>query len=109
MLTVLSVGYSLAPVGPDAVGGSEQVLSALDTALVAKGYRSIVIAAEGSEAAGELIKAAPALTDPIRGSTAFRRPRTPHVRRARACCRRLRTGLRSNDSVNRPTRGVASR
>ena len=29
-LTILSVAYKLAPVGPDAVGGSEQVLSALD-------------------------------------------------------------------------------
>ena len=34
-LTILSVGYALAPVGPDAVGGAEQVLSALDRALVA--------------------------------------------------------------------------
>jgi hypothetical protein len=65
MLTVLSVGYALAPVGPDAVGGSEQVLSTLDTALVAGGHRSVVIACAGSEAAGELIEAAPAPTCPI--------------------------------------------
>ena len=33
-MTVLNVAYPLAPVGPDAVGGAEQVLSALDAALV---------------------------------------------------------------------------
>lgn len=54
-LTVVSVAYTLAPVGPDAVGGSEQVLSAIDRALVAQGHRSIVVAIEGSEAAGELV------------------------------------------------------
>lgn len=51
-LTVLSVGYPLAAVGPDAVGGSEQVLSALDHALVAAGHRSLVVACEGSRVAG---------------------------------------------------------
>lgn len=55
MLTVLSVAYSLAPVGPDAVGGAEQVLSALDEALTAAGHRSVVIACAGSVAAGELV------------------------------------------------------
>ncbi|GAC1347297.1 MAG: glycosyltransferase [Acetobacteraceae bacterium] len=54
-LTVLSVAYPLAPVGPDAVGGSEQILTALDRALVAAGHRSIVVATEGSVAAGELV------------------------------------------------------
>ena len=54
-LTILSVGYPLAPVGPDAVGGSEQVLSALDHALVVAGHRSIVVACEGSQVAGELV------------------------------------------------------
>jgi glycosyltransferase involved in cell wall biosynthesis len=55
MLTVASVGYPLAPAGRDAVGGSEQVLAALDRALVAAGHRSIVIAPEGSVVAGELV------------------------------------------------------
>jgi len=54
-LTVLSVAYSLAPVGPDAVGGAEQVLSQLDAALVAAGHRSIVVARAGSAASGELV------------------------------------------------------
>ena len=54
-LTVLLVAYPFAPVGPDAVGGAEQVVSALDRGLVAAGDRSIVVACEGSEAAGELV------------------------------------------------------
>lgn len=53
-LTVLNIAYPLAPVGPDAVGGSEQVLSSLDHALAAAGHRSIVIACAGSQVAGEL-------------------------------------------------------
>lgn len=53
-LTVLSVAYALSQVGPDAVGGSEQVLAAVDAALVAAGHRSIVIACEGSRTAGTL-------------------------------------------------------
>jgi glycosyltransferase involved in cell wall biosynthesis len=54
-LTVLSVAFPLAPVGPDAVGGAEQVLTQLDTALVRRGHRSLVIACEGSVTAGTLI------------------------------------------------------
>src|SRR3712207_2683891 len=54
-LTVLSVAYPLAPVGPDAVGGAEQVLSHIDQALVAAGHRSIVVAQEGSRTAGTLV------------------------------------------------------
>ena len=65
-LTVLSVAYPLAPVGPDAVGGSEQILTALDRALVAAGHRSIVLAIEGSQAAGELVTyKAPPPREPI--------------------------------------------
>lgn len=63
-LTILQVGYALAPVGPDAVGGSEQILSALDRALVEAGHRSVVVACEGSEAAGTLIPF-PAAGEPI--------------------------------------------
>jgi CelD/BcsL family acetyltransferase involved in cellulose biosynthesis/glycosyltransferase involved in cell wall biosynthesis len=53
-LTVLNVAYPLASVGPDAAGGAEQVLTGIDRALVAAGHRSIVLAAEGSKAAGIL-------------------------------------------------------
>lgn len=56
-LTVLSVAYPLAPVGPDAVGGAERILSELDRALVARGDVSLVAACEGSEPAGELFAA----------------------------------------------------
>ena len=52
---MLSVAYPLAPVGPDTVGGAEQVLSSLDRALVEAGHRSIVVACEGSAVAGELV------------------------------------------------------
>jgi glycosyltransferase involved in cell wall biosynthesis len=54
-LTVLSVAYPLAPVSEDAVGGAEQVLSALDRALVKAGHRSLVVAAAGSRTAGTLL------------------------------------------------------
>lgn len=54
MLTILSVGYSLAPVGADTPGGAEQILRALDAELVRLGHRSIVVAPEGSEVAGRL-------------------------------------------------------
>jgi glycosyltransferase involved in cell wall biosynthesis len=54
-MRVLSVAYPFAPAGPDAVGGAEQVLSALDRALVAAGHRSIVVACEGSAVAGTLV------------------------------------------------------
>lgn len=63
-LTVLSVAYPLAPVSADSVGGAEQVLSALDHALADAGHRSIVIACEGSRAAGTLV-ATPRIAGPI--------------------------------------------
>ncbi|MEW5745975.1 MAG: glycosyltransferase [Nitrospirota bacterium] len=54
-LTVLNVAYPLAPVGPDAVGGAEQVLGMIDDFLVRSGHRSVVIACEGSAVRGALI------------------------------------------------------
>ncbi|GAB3652399.1 glycosyltransferase [Ramlibacter alkalitolerans] len=62
--TVLNVAYPFAAVGPDAVGGAEQVLSQLDAALVRAGHRSIVVAAEGSRVQGTL-QAVPAIPGPI--------------------------------------------
>ena len=53
-LTVLQAAYPFAPVRPDAVGGAEEILSALDRALVSHGHRSLVVACEGSAPAGEL-------------------------------------------------------
>jgi glycosyltransferase involved in cell wall biosynthesis len=63
-LTVLSVAYPLAPLGPDAVGGAEQVLTHLDLALTRAGHRSIVVACEGSETAGTLVPT-PAASGPL--------------------------------------------
>ncbi len=50
--SVLQVAYPLAPVGPDAVGGAEQILSRLDVALTGRGSQSLVIAHENSKVAG---------------------------------------------------------
>jgi glycosyltransferase involved in cell wall biosynthesis len=55
VLTILSVAYPFAPVGPDAVGGAEQVVSGLDHAIVAAGHRSLVVACDGSVTAGTLL------------------------------------------------------
>jgi glycosyltransferase involved in cell wall biosynthesis len=63
-LTVLNVAYPVAPVGPDAVGGAEQVLSALDEMLVARGHRSVVVAMTGSSTRGRLVPV-PALPVPV--------------------------------------------
>lgn len=54
-LTVLQVAFPFAPVGINAVGGAEQVLSACDAAVVQAGHRSIVIACEGSRTQGQLL------------------------------------------------------
>ncbi len=53
---MLSVGYPLAPVGPDAAGGSEQILSLLDSELVRRGHRSVVVATSGSRVEGTLVE-----------------------------------------------------
>lgn len=53
--TILSVAFPLSPIGPDSVGPGDRVLSQLDEALVAAGHRSLVLAPEGSVAAGEVI------------------------------------------------------
>lgn len=54
-LSVLSIAYPLAPVGPDAAGGSEQILTLLDHTLVRQGHESVVIACEGSRVEGTLL------------------------------------------------------
>jgi len=56
-LTVLSVAFPFAPVGPCGVGGAERILAELDAALVAEGQRSFVVACAGSLVAGELFAA----------------------------------------------------
>jgi glycosyltransferase involved in cell wall biosynthesis len=54
-LSVLSVAYPLARVGPDAVGGAEQILGALDHGIAQSGHTSYVVAVEGSDIAGTLV------------------------------------------------------
>ena len=56
-LTVLSVAFPFAPVGPCGVGSAERILGELDAALVAEGQRSVVVACAGSLVAGELFSA----------------------------------------------------
>ncbi len=54
-LTVLSVGYPLAPISAATAGGAEQILAILDEALVETGHRSLVIAPESSRCRGLLL------------------------------------------------------
>jgi glycosyltransferase involved in cell wall biosynthesis len=54
-LTVLQVAFPFAPLGIDAVGGAEQVLTACDAAVAQTGHQSIVIACEGSRTQGQLL------------------------------------------------------
>src|SRR3954451_3241883 len=53
--TVLQVAFPFAPVSRDSVGGAEQIVAACDGAVVHAGHRSIVVACQGSQVAGELI------------------------------------------------------
>jgi glycosyltransferase involved in cell wall biosynthesis len=84
MLTILNVAYPFAPVGPDSVGGAEQVLSQLDQALTLAHHRSIVVACEGSRVSGKLY-ATPIPPGPI--SPAIRKE--VHDRHFATICRAL--------------------
>lgn len=53
-VTVLSIAYPFAPVGPRCVGGAERILTDIDEALIAGGHKSLVLAREGSITAGKL-------------------------------------------------------
>ncbi|WP_407048851.1 hypothetical protein [Methyloraptor flagellatus] len=76
-LTILSIAYTHAPVGPDVSGGAEQILHLLDRALVARGHRSVVVAQAGSSIAGELVayRGADGLIDGVARAAAERRAR----------------------------------
>lgn len=54
-LVVLNVANPFAPIGPDAVGGAEQIVTQLDAALTRDGHESIVMACEGSVTDGILL------------------------------------------------------
>jgi glycosyltransferase involved in cell wall biosynthesis len=58
-MRILNVAYPFARVGPDAVGGAEQVLTRLDRALSLSGHHSYVLACEGSRAFGQVTSAFP--------------------------------------------------
>ena len=90
MLTVLTVGYPLAPLGPDAPGGAEQVATAIDAALAAAGHHSIVIAPEDSICAGTLVPlpTAPSVID------------DNAIHRAHEACRHALATVLSNEHVD---------
>jgi glycosyltransferase involved in cell wall biosynthesis len=90
-LTVLNVAYPMAPAGPDAVGGAEQVLSLLDRALVEAGHRSIVLACEGSRTSGKLV-GVPRRKGPL-GAEVVRGAREHHARAIREILRSIEIDL----------------
>lgn len=53
-LTVLSIAFPFAAVGPNSVGGAEEILATMDEALTEAGHNSIVVACEGSQTQGSL-------------------------------------------------------
>lgn len=71
-LTVLSIAFPFAPVGENAVGGAEQILSDLDGALAAAGHTSLVVACEGSQSRGKLFSF-PVPSDEVRNDADRRR------------------------------------
>ncbi len=69
-MRVLSVAYPFAPVAPEIPGGAEQVLLALDRAIVLSGHESFVVARSGSKISGRLLEL-PSLPGPIEPSRPF--------------------------------------
>jgi len=67
-LTVLQVAFPFAPVGPDAVGGAEQVLSLIERSLHRFGHRAVVAACTGSATQHPLV-ATPLPCGPITDET----------------------------------------
>jgi glycosyltransferase involved in cell wall biosynthesis len=53
--TIVQVAFPFAPVGPDAVGGAEQVLTTLEAGLTALGHRCITVARADSRSTGALV------------------------------------------------------
>ncbi len=86
-LTVVQVAFPFAPVGPDAVGGAEQVLTTLEAGLTALGHRCVTVACAGSRVAGELVEThlpAGPITDAVRAEV--------HARHRRSLAAALRHG-----------------
>src|SRR5436305_4545512 len=87
-ITVVSVSSPLAQVGPDAVGGAEQILAQLDRELCRSGHRSIVIAPSGSRVAGTHVVSGPVPSAFDSGA------RTAATRRQTEILRRMLAGVR---------------
>lgn len=66
-LAVLNVAYPFSAVGRDSIGGAEQVLNAIDKAMVEAGHHSFVLATDDSKISGTLIDV-PAWDEPITNS-----------------------------------------
>lgn len=77
-LTIVNVAYALCTVG-NSVGGAEQVLSAIDHALVDAGATSIVVACEGSDVHG-VLRATPAPRPAIIDERVHAAARAAHAR-----------------------------
>jgi glycosyltransferase involved in cell wall biosynthesis len=54
-MRILSVAYPFAPVRPDTPGGAEQVVLALDKALIRSGHESFVVGQKSSRISGRLL------------------------------------------------------
>jgi glycosyltransferase involved in cell wall biosynthesis len=78
-LTILQVAYPFAPVGPDAVGGAEQVLGLIKRNLHRFGHQAVVAACAGSSTASPLLPTplpAGTITDELRAATEAAHART---------------------------------
>lgn len=53
--SILYVAYPLLPISDESCGGAEQMLCNVETQMAARGYRTLVAAADGSRVAGELV------------------------------------------------------
>ncbi|MCL4767267.1 MAG: glycosyltransferase [Hyphomicrobiaceae bacterium] len=91
MLRVLQLAYPLAPVGPDAVGGAEQVLCHLERGLAARGHETIVVACEGSQVCGRLLPV-PRICPPY-DAAAIESVRARHAEAIRDALTRWRVAL----------------
>lgn len=71
-LTILQIAFPFAPVGPDAVGGAEQVLGMIERGLPRFGHRAVTLACAGSVTRGPLLATplpAGPITDAVRDAT----------------------------------------
>src|SRR3954464_15154391 len=90
-LTILQVAFPFAPVGPDAVGGAEQVLGLIERGLLRFGHRAVVVACAGSVTHGSLVPTPPPegpITEAVQA-----RAHAAHAAAIEAALRRYRIDL----------------